>query len=182
MGSGISACKKNMAKVAISIPSDLLEQFDRIVRKKGYPSRSDAIQDAVRRYIKYYEWMNEIEGERAGIIIVLYDRVKRGLIESIARLEQDFKEIICLTMLVPVNNSENALLEILILKGDGKLLVALAERLLRLNGVKYVRLTTIEYGAEHNSTHAVNLREQAEEAGKMGLQDVKMNCCWQPKQ
>lgn len=74
MGSGISACKKNMAKAAISIPRDLLEQFDRIVRKKGYPSRSDAIQDAVRQYIKYYEWMNEIEGERTGTIIVLWNK------------------------------------------------------------------------------------------------------------
>jgi CopG family nickel-responsive transcriptional regulator len=164
MGSGISACKKNMAKAAISIPRDLLEHFDRIVRRKGYPSRSDAIQDAVRQYIRYYDWMNEIKGERAGTIIVVYDRVKRGLIESIARLQQDFREIICSTMLVPVNNSENALLELLILKGDGKLLVAFAGQLLRLNGVKYVKLTTIEHGAQHNSAHAVNLSDQAEEA------------------
>ncbi len=143
MASGILRCKKNMANAAISIPRDLLEQFDRIVREKDYSSRSDAIQDAVRHYIKYYEWMNEIKGERAGTIIVLYDGVKRGLIGSIARLQQDFKEIICSTMLLPVNNSENARLELLILKGDGKLLVALAEQMLRLNGVKHVKLTTM---------------------------------------
>jgi CopG family nickel-responsive transcriptional regulator len=173
MASGILGCKKNMAHAAISIPRDLLEQFDCIIREKDYFSRSDAIQDAVRHYIKYYEWMNEIKGERAGTIIVLYDRVKRGLIGSIAQLQQDFKEIICSTLLVPVNNSENARLELLILKGDGKLLVALAEQMLRLNGVKYVRLTTIEHGAEDNSTNAVSPGEKAEEAGKVGLQDVK---------
>jgi CopG family nickel-responsive transcriptional regulator len=87
--------------------------------------------------------MNEIKGERAGTIIVLYDGVKRGLIGSIAGLQQDFKEIICSTMLVPVNNSENARLELMILKGDGKLIVALAEQMLRLNGVKHVKLTTM---------------------------------------
>jgi CopG family nickel-responsive transcriptional regulator len=157
MHTGILGCKKNMAHAAISIPRDLLEQFDCIVREKDYYSRSDAIQDAVRHYIKYYEWMNEIKGERAGTIIVLYDRVKRGLIESIARLQQDFKEIICSTMVLPIDNSENVRLEILILKGDGKLIVALAEQLLRLNGVKFVKLTTIEHGVEDNSTNAVNL-------------------------
>jgi len=79
------------------------------------------VQNAVRKYIQYYEWMNGIKGERAGTIIVLYDGAKRGLIESIARLQQDFNEIICSSMLLPVNNSENIRLELLILKGDGKL-------------------------------------------------------------
>lgn len=31
----------------------------------------------------------------------------------------------------------------------------------------------LEHWAEHNNSHASSLREQAEEAGKMGLQDVK---------
>jgi CopG family nickel-responsive transcriptional regulator len=132
-----------MTKVAISIPMDLLGQFDCIVKEEGFASRSEAIQNAVTQYIQYYEWMNEIKGERAGTIIVLYDGVKRGLIESIAWLQQDFKEIICSTTLLPVNNSENIRLELLIVKGDGKLLVALAEQMLRLNGVIYVKLTTM---------------------------------------
>jgi CopG family nickel-responsive transcriptional regulator len=162
-----------MTKAAISIPKNLLELFDCVVREKGHSSRSDAIRGAVRHYIKYYEWTKEIKGERSGTIIVLYDGVKRGLIESIARLQQDFKEIICSTMLVPVNNSENDRLELLILKGDGELIVALTEQMLRLNGVKYVKLTTIEHEAKNNTTKAVNPEKQAEEPGKIGLQDVK---------
>ena len=162
-----------MAKAVISIPRDLLEKFDCIVREKDYSSRSDAIRDAVRHYIKYYEWTNEIKGERAGTIIVLYDRVKRGLIESISRLHKDFKEIICSTLLLPVDSSENIRLELLILQGNGELMVALSEQMLRLNGVKYVKLTTIEYGAKNNSAHAVSHGKQAEEAGKIGRQNVK---------
>jgi len=76
-----------MTKAAISIPSDLLKQFDSIVREKGYPSRSEAIRDAVRHYIQHYKWMGEIEGERTGTIIVLYDGVKRGLIGSNAQVK-----------------------------------------------------------------------------------------------
>jgi metal-responsive CopG/Arc/MetJ family transcriptional regulator len=59
-----------MTKAAISIPRNLLEQFDCIVR---------------------------------------------GVIESIAKLQQDFREIIPLTMLLPVNNTEKFRLELLIL-------------------------------------------------------------------
>ena len=76
-----------MTKAAISIPRDLLKHFDRIVKEKGFLSRSDAIRDAVRKYIQYYEWMNGIKGERAGTIIVLYDGVKRGLIGSNAQVK-----------------------------------------------------------------------------------------------
>lgn len=134
-----------MRKITISIPRDLLEQFDHIVKEKSYPSRSEGIQDAVRQYIKYYEWMKGIKGERAGTIFVIYDGIKRGLIESIAKLQQDFREIICSTILLPVNNTERVRLELLILHGDGRLLVALAaEQMLRLNGMRYVKLTTIK--------------------------------------
>lgn len=133
-----------MRKITISIPRDLLEQFDCIVREKGYPSRSEAIQEAVRRYIQYYEWMNGIKGERTGTIFVAYDGTKRGLIESIAKLQRDFMEIICSTMLLPVDNTEKVRLELLILHGDGRLLVAFAEQMLRLNGVRHVKLTTIK--------------------------------------
>ena len=171
-----------MAKAAISIPRDLLEQFDCIVRKKDFSSRSDAIQDAVRHYIKYYEWMNEIKGERAGTIIVLYDRVKRGLIESIAGLHKDFKEIICSTLLLPVESSENIRLELLIMQGNGKLMVALSEQMLRLNGVKYVKLTTIEYGAKNNSAHAVAMGGRLKKQGNWGFKMLKMNCCWRQRQ
>jgi CopG family nickel-responsive transcriptional regulator len=88
-----------MTKAAISIPRDLLKQFDSIVREKGYPSRSEAIRDAVRRYIQHYKWMGEIEGERTGTIIVIYDGIKRGLIESIAKLQQDLKDLALLQAL-----------------------------------------------------------------------------------
>ncbi len=91
--------------------------------------------------------MGEIEGERIGTIIVIYDLVKRDLIESIARLQQDFSEIIRSTMLLPVNNTEKFRLELLILQGDGRLLVTLAEQMPRLNGVQYVKLTTMTENA-----------------------------------
>ncbi len=39
----IEGKKYLMTKAAISIPRDLLKQFDCIVREKGYPSRSEAI-------------------------------------------------------------------------------------------------------------------------------------------
>lgn len=52
-------------------------------------------------------------------------------------------------------------------------MVSLSEQMLRLNGVKYVKLAPIEYGAKNNGAHTVSYGEQAEEAGKIELQVVK---------
>jgi len=132
-----------LTRVGISIPGDLLERFDQIVSEKGFPSRSEAIQDAVRLYIQYYEWMESIKGERAGTIIVIYDEMKRGLIELIANLQRDFRGIIRSIMILSLNDTERRRMELLILHGDGRSLVTLAEQMQRLNGVQYVKLTTM---------------------------------------
>jgi len=37
----------SVAKIAITMEEDLVEQVDRLVRERAYPNRSRAIQDAV---------------------------------------------------------------------------------------------------------------------------------------
>ncbi len=60
-----------------------VEKFDEIITKRGYSSRSEGIRDAIRSYIRYYAWMNEVEGERAGTISIVYDHNQRGLVNSL---------------------------------------------------------------------------------------------------
>ena len=64
-------------RIGVSLPDTLLDKFDEIIKKKGYPSRSEAIRDAIRSYITYYGWMNDIKGHRVGTIAVIYDHTKK---------------------------------------------------------------------------------------------------------
>lgn len=134
---------ENMTKTAVAVPRDLLEQFDHII-EKDYSSRSHAIRDALIHYIQYYEWMHEIDGERAGTITIVYDPGKKGLIESIFRLKDNFRNVIRSIVSLYINNNRNIRLELMMVMGDGKLLVALAEQIQSLNGVSHVKLTTIK--------------------------------------
>ena len=38
-----------LARIGIAIPEDLLEEFDRLIKKRGYKTRSEAVRDLVRK-------------------------------------------------------------------------------------------------------------------------------------
>ena len=51
-----------IVRVGVTFPPDLLKDFDDIIAKMGYESRSKAIQDAVRAFISEYKWLREETG------------------------------------------------------------------------------------------------------------------------
>jgi len=57
-------------RIAISLPKELLDEFDEVLRDRHYHSRSKGIRDAMKDYIVRYKWMNEMEGERVGTFII----------------------------------------------------------------------------------------------------------------
>ena len=48
-----------LKRFGVSIPRDLLEQFDDVVTRKGNGGRSEAIRDAMRLYISKHQWNME---------------------------------------------------------------------------------------------------------------------------
>ena len=56
----------------MSLPKKLLADFDEVLKERGYQSRSKGIRDALQDYIVRHQWMNEMEGERIGIITIIY--------------------------------------------------------------------------------------------------------------
>ncbi len=64
--------EQELMRIGVSLPDNLLGRFDEIITKRGYSSRSEGIRDAIRNYILNYEWMNEVEGDRIGIISLIY--------------------------------------------------------------------------------------------------------------
>jgi CopG family nickel-responsive transcriptional regulator len=57
----------------MSLPSELLSEFDKSMIKIGFPDRSKAIQTALHSFIDDNEWKVEDEHLGAGTVIMLYD-------------------------------------------------------------------------------------------------------------
>ncbi|MDD1744362.1 MAG: nickel-responsive transcriptional regulator NikR [Candidatus Methanoperedens sp.] len=138
--------EQDLSRIGVSLPENLLEKFDEIITKRGYSSRSEGIRDAIRSYIRYYDWMSEVEGERIGILSMTYDHSQRGLVTSLMDLEHEFTAIT--RSAVHVHISHDECMEVLLLQGEGKDVRAIAEQVMALKGVKNVKLTTIRPGQE----------------------------------
>ncbi|MBU4490892.1 MAG: nickel-responsive transcriptional regulator NikR [Euryarchaeota archaeon] len=138
--------EQDLSRIGVSLPENLLGKFDEIITKRGYSSRSEGIRDAIRSYIRYYDWMSEVEGERIGILSMTYDHSQRGLVSSLMDIEHEFSTIT--RSAVHAHISHDECMEVLILQGDGKEVKAIAERIMAIKGVKNVKLTTIKPGQE----------------------------------
>jgi CopG family nickel-responsive transcriptional regulator len=138
--------EQDLSRIGVSLPENLLLKFDDIITKRGYSSRSEGIRDAIRGYIRHYDWMSEVEGERIGILSMTYDHSQRGLLSLLIDAEHEFSKITRSSVHVHISHDE--CMEILILQGDGKDVKATAERIMSLKGVKNVKLTTIKPGQD----------------------------------
>lgn len=128
-------------RIGVSLPGDLLEYFDKIIMERGYSSRSEGIRESIRTYNQHYEWMQEIQGKRAATISMLYDCTKRGIAENLAAIQHEYTNLINSSVHFQIEN--NSCFEVIILNGEGKKIVELAEKILSLKGVKNLRLTTV---------------------------------------
>ncbi len=68
-----------IVRVGVTFPPELLKDFDDIIGKMGYESRSKAIQDAVRLYVSERKWLQEEAANQTGVILMVYDHETRGI-------------------------------------------------------------------------------------------------------
>ena len=132
--------KEKLTRLGVSVPDNLLRYFDELLLENGHSSRSDAVRDALRRYIQYHEWMNDVKGKRLGIYEMVYSPLKKGLPASISNILGESKEIVLSSILIHLKNDDY--LHITIMYGEAENLVELAEKLMALKGVKQEKLIT----------------------------------------
>lgn len=131
-------------RISMSLPNKLLTEFDDVLRDRGYQSRSKGIRDALKDYILRYQWMNEMEGERIGVLAVIYDHNYVGVMESMTDIQHHYRDQIDASLHIHMN--EKYCLEVIIVKGDVKYIRELTEKLMRLKGVEHVKLTSAGTG------------------------------------
>lgn len=133
--------EKQLMRIGISLPGELLDNFDRIITDRGYSSRSEGIRDAIRTYNLHYEWMKEIQGKRAATISIVYDCSKKGVSNSLGKIQHEYTDLINSTVRFHID--ANSCFEVIIMEGEGEKIVELTENILSLKGVKYSKLTTV---------------------------------------
>lgn len=133
--------EKGLTRIGVSLPENLLRKFDIIIGNRGYSSRSEGIRDAIRGYIRYYDWMSGIEGERVGTITLAYNHHIRGIEDVLSEIQHVYVDVIKST--VHIHMDQDNCMEVIILQGEGKRIKEIFENLVKHKGLQHVKLNTI---------------------------------------
>jgi CopG family nickel-responsive transcriptional regulator len=126
-----------IVRVGVTFPPDLLQDFDDIIQKMGYESRSKAIQDAVRLYVSDRKWVKEENSNQTGVILMVYDHETRGLESELTDTQHHHTDLISSTM--HIHLGEHDCLEVIAVKGKGSEIRHLADDLTTRRGVKILK-------------------------------------------
>jgi CopG family transcriptional regulator, nickel-responsive regulator len=132
----------SLIRTGISLERELLERFDKVVRQKGYGSRSEAIRDLVRdHFVEEDVTLNKVV---VATITLIYDHHQPKLSEQLIGAQHNYKGQIMATTHVHLDHHN--CLETIILKGRGTDAKKFADKLLSLKGVKHGKLVLTSTG------------------------------------
>lgn len=122
-----------LVRFGVSLPGELLDQFDKLIQCKGYTSRSEALRDLIRDYLVEREW--EEGSEVVGVIMVVFNHHSRDLQNSITDLQHQHLASIISSQHVHLDHHN--CLEVIILKGAADEIRKLADLLKAQRGIKH---------------------------------------------
>jgi CopG family nickel-responsive transcriptional regulator len=128
----------DLERFGVSMPADLLDEFDRAITAAGYANRSEAVRDLARKYLTERRWALE-EGEVVGTITLIYDHHVPDLAARLTQMQHDaVANVICTTH---VHLDHHNCAEVIVVRGEAGEVRRLADRIIATRGVKHGELT-----------------------------------------
>lgn len=132
-------------RFGVSIDSELLEGFDRLIARKGYSNRSEAIRDLIRDTLVDVEWA-EGDRETVGTITIVYNHEVRELSDKLTDLQHG--HFAAIVSALHVHLDAHNCLEVLVVKGKSAEIRAIADAVIGTKGVKHGKLTMTTTGKD----------------------------------
>ena len=125
---------EKVIRFGVSMEMNLLKDFDKLIEKKGYSSRSEALRDLLRNAL-----ISEIKLDpNANIfatVSILYRHSEHHLSDTLAKIQHENYEIIIST--THIHLDKDNCLEVIILKGKSSKVKELSESLISVKGVRH---------------------------------------------
>lgn len=131
-----------VVRFGVSVEQGLLQEFDRLIRRRGYASRSEALRDLIRDELVGQEW--DANKETVATITFVYDHHVRDLPGKLTDIQHDYQGRILSGMHVHLDHDH--CLEVLVVKGKGSEITKVADALVSVKGVKHGKLTMTTTG------------------------------------
>ncbi len=126
-----------LVRFGVSMEERLLKDFDRMVMRRKWANRSEAIRDLVRRELIQSQWQEA--GRRVvGTVTMLYDHHKRELPEKLIEMQHRYSAEALSSLHIHLD--ERNCLEVVVVRGKAAEVRALADSLIGTKGVKHGEL------------------------------------------
>jgi len=132
----------DVTRTGVSIEPELLDKFDRLIAKRGYKNRSEALRDLIRESLVN----EEIEQNRPVVatLSMIYDHHRPNLSNKLTEAQHDHHGNVLAATHVHLDHDN--CLEVVIMKGRSGDVKHLADHMLSMRGVKHGKLVITSTG------------------------------------
>ena len=126
---------EKLVRFGVTVPENLLSEFDLRLKRSGRNNRSDVIRQLIRNHITEDQWREE-GGQVYGTVTLMYDHHFSGISKELTSTQHDHGENIICTTHVHVNG--DTCLECIVLKGSASRIRAFIDALGKIKGIKSI--------------------------------------------
>jgi CopG family nickel-responsive transcriptional regulator len=127
-------------RVGVSLDKKLLSEFDKLIARQGYGSRSEAIRDLIRQQISSERLENPM-AEAVAAVVLVYNHHSTKLMDKLTGLQHS--RLLQTISSLHVHLDEHDCLEIIVLRGRVGEINKMAESIISLKGVKLGRINLV---------------------------------------
>jgi CopG family nickel-responsive transcriptional regulator len=138
-----------MERITMSIDEGLAKEFDALIAKRGYTSRSEAMRDLLRREVESNRVAYEARSYCVANLSYIYNHHERELAERLTETQHEHHDLVVSAMHVHLDHDH--CLESVILKGPTAAVRGFANKIQAERGVRHgsVNLVTVETRDTH---------------------------------
>ena len=134
-----------LIRFGVSMPEELLQEFDRFIEQRNYQNRSEAIRDLIRDNLVEEKWSDVQEGQEvAGTITFVYDHHKRELVNALLDIQHNYSDLVLASQHIHLDHDH--CLEVTVMKGSTEAIRNLAYKIKSMKGVKHTALSMTTTG------------------------------------
>jgi len=125
-----------LERIGISLEEDLLAQFDRLIERKGYVNRSEAVRDLIRDALVQREWSQSAgDRDQVAVVALVYDHDSSSISQKLTHIQHENHRAVVSSL--HVHMDAHNCLEVLVLRGRAKSIEHMGEGLISSRGVKF---------------------------------------------
>ncbi|MDR0869408.1 MAG: nickel-responsive transcriptional regulator NikR [Planctomycetaceae bacterium] len=136
----------SITRISISLEENIGEQFDALIERQGFPTRSEAVKHLIKQALVNEEWKSG--GEVAGVITLIYDHHKPQILQQITETQHEFGEAVVCSQHAHLDHHN--CMENIIVRGNVADIQKLHKGLAAVKGMKHAVLSMSTTGKNVN--------------------------------